>query len=96
MYEPASCSLNDRKNNGNEDLFDFPLFFSFHWAISCKFLELFQSSFFTEQLWVVFVIIKVFLWCAEMFYENLEDRRAKRDKDRERKKLEITIIWCLS
>ena len=41
MYEPASCSLNDRKNNGNEDLFDFPLFFSFHRAISCKFLELF-------------------------------------------------------
>ena len=41
MYEPASCSLNDRKINGNEDLFDFPLFFPFHWAISCKFLELF-------------------------------------------------------
>ena len=74
----------------------FPCFSHSIGLFPVNFWNFFRAAFLQNSCGLFLLLSRVFLWCAEMFYENLEDRRAKRDRDRERKKLEITIIWCLS
>ena len=60
MFELASCSLSDRENNGNVDLFDFPLFFPFTWAVSSNF---FRAAFLENICRLFLLFSRLFVVC---------------------------------